>query len=362
MDAAQTNAGELYIERGGPAYRLMQWIGLIRGDDPSVGRRIVAFIAVTYVPLLIFSVWEGHAIGPTPQMSLLLDFAAFARLLVAVPLLCIAELTIGSRITSAGLHFLQAGLVGPQDQPGFDRAVRRLARWRESRGAELVILAIAVVGSWTLTAESVYGGTTATWSDTTFTAAQGQRLSLAGLWYHMVSVPILQFFWYRWLWRFFIWVRFLYDVSRLELNLVPTHADGAGGLAFLGTTHVTFGILAFGASCVLSAAAAFDIVFESASIDFFRIHFITLVVVTQVLFLSPLLVFSPALIRARLAGLRQYSLLVLRYNRAFHDKWIEGGAPRDEPLLGRPTSSHWPIWGTATSSSARCALFRSPSA
>ncbi len=49
------NESELYIERGGPAYRLMQWIGLIRGDDPSVERRIVAFLAVTCVPLLVLS-------------------------------------------------------------------------------------------------------------------------------------------------------------------------------------------------------------------------------------------------------------------------------------------------------------------
>ena len=32
--------------------------------------------------------------------------------------------------------------------------------------------------------------------------------------------------------------------------------------------------------------------------------------------------------------MRQYSLLVLRYNRAFHDKWIQGQAAAGEPLLG----------------------------
>ena len=32
--------------------------------------------------------------------------------------------------------------------------------------------------------------------------------------------------------------------------------------------------------------------------------------------------------------MRQYSLLVLRYNRAFHEKWIEGQVAEGEPLLG----------------------------
>jgi hypothetical protein len=44
--------------------------------------------------------------------------------------------------------------------------------------------------------------------------------------------------------------------------------------------------------------------------------------------------FVPILIRSRLAWLRDYSLLVVRYNRSFHEKWITGKVPPDEPLLG----------------------------
>ena len=237
-------------------------------------------------------------------------------------------------MTAAGLHFVRAGLVRPEDYPAFEQAIRRLARWRESLWAELVLLGMALVGAWTLTAETVYGSATTSWHTATIATDQGLASSLVGLWYHVIAVPILQFFWYRWLWRFIIWVRFLYDVSRLNLDLVPTHADGAGGLGFLGTAHTAFGILSFAMSSVLSAAAAFLIVFDGAGIDAFKIHFITLLIVTEVLFLGPLVMFCPALIRARQAWLRQYSLLVLRYNRAFHEKWIEGKAAEGEPLLG----------------------------
>jgi hypothetical protein len=34
--------------------------------------------------------------------------------------------------------------------------------------------------------------------------------------------------------RFFIWYRFLWQVSKIPLNLIPTHPDRAGGLGFLG--------------------------------------------------------------------------------------------------------------------------------
>jgi hypothetical protein len=334
MNPVVANESELYIERGGPAYRLMQRIGLIRGDDPSVARRIIAFLAVTWLPLLVLSSWEGLAIGPTPRESFLLDFAAFARFLVAVPLLFIAEVTIGLRVTTAGLHFLRADLVRPEDYPAFEQAIRRLARWRESLGAEVVLVGIAVIGAWTFTAETVYGGATASWHTATVATGNGTHLSLVGLWYHVVSVPILQFFWYRWLWRYLIWIRFLYDVCRLKLDLVPTHADGAGGLGFLGTTHTVFGILTFAMSSVLSAAAAFVIIFEGVQIEAFQVHFVTVLVITEVVILGPLAMFCPALVRARQAWIRQYSLLVLRYNRAFHEKWIEGQGPEGEPLLG----------------------------
>jgi len=334
MNSALANENDLYIERGGPAYRLMQRMGLIRGEDPSVRRRVVVFLAVTWLPLLIFAVWEGLAIGPTSRESFLLDFATFARFLIAVPLLVVAEVVIGPRMTSAGLQFVRAGLVRPADYPAFEQAIRRVVRWRESLWAELVLLGMALVGAWTLTTESLYGSTTASWQNAVGATDQGSRLVLVGLWYHIIAVPIIQFFWYRWLWRLIIWMRFLYDVSRLDLDLVPTHADAAGGLGFLGTAHTAFGILSFALSSVLSAAAAFRIVFEEAPIETFQVHFITVLIAAEVLFLGPLILFCPALIRARQTWLREYSLLVLRYNRAFHEKWIEGRVADGEQLLG----------------------------
>lgn len=39
-------------------------------------------------------------------------------------------------------------------------------------------------------------------------------------------------------WRLIIWSRFLFDISRLNLALVPTHADKAGGLDFLGNARL----------------------------------------------------------------------------------------------------------------------------
>jgi hypothetical protein len=46
------------------------------------------------------------------------------------------------------------------------------------------------------------------------------------------------------------------------------------------------------------------------------------------------LAFAPQLAEAKRAGLREYGNLAERYMREFDTKWIRGGAPADEPLLG----------------------------
>jgi hypothetical protein len=48
----------------------------------------------------------------------------------------------------------------------------------------------------------------------------------------------------------------------------------------------------------------------------------------------PLLVFTPRLLEVKRVGLREYGKLAERYVREFDTKWLRGGAPPDEPLVG----------------------------
>jgi hypothetical protein len=224
--------------------------------------------------------------------------------------------------------------VSPEDYPAFDRAIARAARGRESVWPEIVIVGIALIGPWTVTVETFGGGATGTWHSTSLPGGSGRRLSLSGMWYYTVAVPLLQFLLYRWLWRLFLWFRFLFTVSRMDLKLIATHADQAGGLGFLGVAHTSLGVFAFGVGAVMSADAAFRIVFHNAAIETFKVPLIFLLIVTQTVILGPLLMFVPILARTRREWLRSYSLFVVRYNRAFHEKWIDSTPPESEPLLG----------------------------
>ena len=50
--------------------------------------------------------------------------------------------------------------------------------------------------------------------------------------------------------------------------------------------------------------------------------------------IGPLLVFAPQLAQAQRTGLREYGTLAERYVREFDAKWLRGGAPTEEPLVG----------------------------
>jgi hypothetical protein len=339
-DQVLREVSAIEFELGGPAYRVMQRIGIIKGAGPSVGRRSVAFIAMTWLPMLVLAALEGHAIGPTPRASLLLDFATYARLFIAVPLIFAAEMIVGPRMHSAATRFVEAGIVQPESLRGFAAAVQRVARRREAWLPEAIFLIVALFGGWLISVEQVAGLASASWH-TVWTGAVA-RPSLAALWYHFTAIPLLQFFVLRWLWRLIVWALFLWDVSRLRLDLEPTHTDMAGGLGFLGNAHMSMWIFPFAFGCVISAELAFSASFEGLNVASLKtmmpVLFAYLVFVELATF-GPLVVFVGPLLAARREALRTYGTLVQQHNALFSRKWIMGEKPADELPLGNPDMS-----------------------
>jgi hypothetical protein len=171
-----------------------------------------------------------------------------------------------------------------------------------------------------------------TWYATS--AGAGARLTAAGQWYLHVSIPIFQFLLFRWYFRLLVWFLFLWQVSRLDLRLTPTHPDRAGGLGFLGGAPVAFATVILAQSAFLSALIANRIFFHGATLASFRYEIAAFVLLQLAMVLGPLLVFAPTLFALKRRGRREYDALAARYTREFHDKWIGGAAPADEPLIG----------------------------
>jgi hypothetical protein len=85
---------------------------------------------------------------------------------------------------------------------------------------------------------------------------------------------------------------------------------------------------------LLAGMIASRIFAAGASLTDFKVELAGMVAVMLVAVLAPLLVFSPNLAAAKRAGMREYGTLAQRYAREFDRKWLRGGAPADEPLVG----------------------------
>jgi hypothetical protein len=154
------------------------------------------------------------------------------------------------------------------------------------------------------------------------------------MWFGYVSLPLFQFLLIRWYFRLFIWTRFLWQVSRIELSIVPTHPDRFGGLGFLSNTVYAFAVLLVAHGAMVAAQLANRIFFVGASLMQYKVEIAVMVVFLLCVVFGPLLVFAPRLARAKRTGLREYGTLAERYVREFDVKWLRGGVPAGEPLVG----------------------------
>ena len=139
----------------------------------------------------------------------------------------------------------------------------------------------------------------------------------------------------RWYFRLFIWARFLWQVSRIELRLVPTHPDRVGGLGFLSKTAYAFCRVLLAHGAMLAGPLANRIFYLGAALPQFKGEIARPGhLCCWPLCFGPLLVFAPQLSQAKRTGLREYGTLAERYVREFDAKWLRGGAPADEPFVG----------------------------
>lgn len=323
---------DLSIVLGGPFYQLLRRSHLSGEALERLRRRLIVLPLVAWLPLLVLSALEGQALGGRAAVPFLLDVDVQIQLLVVVPLFLAAERTVFLGVRPVVRDFRGRALIPERARGRFEAAVASAGRLGHSIVAEVVLLAfVYVVGVLILWRH--YGAlATATWYGAP--TAAGLRLSLAGTWYGYVSVPLYQFLLIRWYFRLFIWARFLWQVSRIDLGLVPTHPDRAGGLGFLANTVYGFIPLAMAHGAMLAGQIANRILYLGAALPDFTVEIAVLVGFVMTVVLAPFLVFAPQLVRAKLLANREYGALAERYVREFEAKWLRGGAPRDAPLVG----------------------------
>ncbi|HEY2547674.1 MAG TPA: hypothetical protein VGI46_16500 [Candidatus Acidoferrum sp.] len=312
---------------GGPTFQFFRRAHLEGDHGELLRRRVIIITLFVWLPLLLLSMFTSPHGGA--RLSFLQDIEVHARFLVALPILIGGELLVHLRTGIVVRRFVERQIVRPQELPRFDNAIESAIRMRNSIPIELgLLLVVYTLGIWIW--NSRVGLTTSTWY-----ANPGGRWNLtpAGYWYVFVSIPIVQFILLRWYFRLFIWFRFLWQVSRMDLHLIPTHPDRCAGLSFLGKSSYSFGPILFAQGAMLAGVVASRVLYRGESLLSFKLQIGGFVVFFVLAILGPLLMFTPQLANARRKGLADYGLLAQRYVESFERKWVVRDHTSEE-LLG----------------------------
>jgi hypothetical protein len=330
--SASPAGGDFSLVLGGPLYQLLRRAHLADDALSLQRRRIVVITLLAWLPLLVLAALDGRLMGGGVAVPFLFDVDLHVKFLVALPLLVVAELVVHQRMRSLVENFQARRLVPAESIGRFEAAIASAYRLRNSVPAEVLLMAFVYVVGITVIWRQHMALDAATWyADPT---AEGTRLTLAGVWYGYVSLPVFQFLLCRWYFRICVWVRLLWQVSRIRLRLVPTHPDRVGGLGFLGTTTHAFIPLLMAHGALWAGFIANQIFYAGGNLVQYRLEILLLVIIMVLLTVGPLLVFAPQLAEARRTGLREYGTLAQGYVRDFDSKWLRGAGPSDEPMLG----------------------------
>lgn len=329
---ASGTAADFSLVLGGPLYQLLRRAHLSGSTLELLHRRILFIVAVAWLPLLVLSLLDGVAVGTAVRVPFLFDVDLHLRFLLSLPILVAAELIVHQRTRIVVGQFFAQGLVPDSLRARFDEALEGAAKLRNSIVAELILIAV------------VYGvGIFVVWRHymvldvpTWYATPEAGRVQpkLAGWWYFFVSLPVYQFILLRWYWRFVVWTRFLWQVSRLPLAYQPLHPDGNGGIGFLSGVTRAFAPLLFAQGVLLAGALANTILYEGEVLTSFYVEVVLFAAFLVFVIVAPFLLFMLPLSAAKRQGLREYAQLSRQYADEFADKWIRGTPPAGEALVG----------------------------
>jgi hypothetical protein len=329
VNASADTAFELSIVRGDLPFRLQRRVGLVPPAGLGLVRRAVFWSLLAWLPIVLWALYVGRAMPGVPGEPLLAHFGVHARFLVAVPLLILAEGPVHALTTRLLAHFVHSGVVPPATVGQFRAAIAATVRLRDATLPWVAMLGVVV--AFASTSEVVHHSHEIEWE-----GAAGGRPGFGALWYLYVARSIYLTLVLAWLWRLVLLAVLFWRIGRIDLALVPTHPDRAGGLGFLERVPPLFAPVPLAIGCVLASRWAHDAVYHGLALPSLKVQMIAFVVVSVVLFVLPIAAFMRPLRRAKKQALLDYGALVGRHGRLVHDRWIEGKNVGDDALLAAP--------------------------
>jgi hypothetical protein len=285
-------------------------------------KRCLAVMGLTWLPVALLALVSGHAGGGMVATNFFADFAAYAQFLVGMPLFMIAEPIIEESTRSVARQLISCDIVRPEDQGRLYRVHRLIARVRKPYWSDLACLVIAYSFSVVILVPEFGPNHLQTWHVKDY--GHWRFLTAPGLWEFLIALPLMNYTWLRLMWKIVLWIFYLQRVSRMDLDLHPTHPDLTGGIGFISDAQGRFAIfiLAYGISNV-AATVVYEIVIQHYNFQTMPVWgpLFLFAVGAPLLFLTPLFMFTKHLYRSKNRALATYRERVTAQGRSVESRW-----------------------------------------
>ena len=308
---------------------LSRRIALLDPDSERTKRMAIITAAIAWIPVGVLALAQG----PSYLRLFLTDYAAQSRLLFVIPLLIITEPWMILRWEVIASHFLIVDLIRKEDIPRFERDFAVFERWRHQWSSQLIIL--FAVYCWAIAAIPLVH-VIPPWCSGTHVFG---KLSWAGGYYLLISLPLLVYLVFRWIWNIALWSLFLNKISRLDLRLVPSHPDLVGGLSFLENSLRGYLPFAFAIGTIVAGGVANHMIHLKEPLAASQSEAVLTLLLVFLICVVPLCTFYKPLLRARWRGTFQYGKFAIEIGHQFEAKWLDSQHTVQETDLQVPDFS-----------------------
>jgi hypothetical protein len=310
----------------------LRWFRRLRLVPPGglgTKRRALIFAALTWVPIVVWAAMAGRLWDPDTGESLMRHYGIHVRCLIAIPLFILAEGALHRTVRHIVSHFLSSGVVALPQKAAFEGLVADARRLRDSSLPWVFVAGVTI--AWTTIDAPSSHEDALSWAF----GADG-TLGFGGAWFVYVARPIFLALLLGWIWRILLVAYAFWRVGRLELSLVPSHPDHAGGIAFVEKLPGAYALVTFAMSAAIASRWAHEIAYHGATLQSYRLPAALFAILWTLLALLPLLALAPPLWSARHGALPEYAKLVGEQGRLVHRRWILGKTVGEEPILDAP--------------------------
>lgn len=321
-----SNAEEIPISliRGGALYWAQEKVGLIRRNQWNLGRRIFVAVAVAWIPLVVLAAMHSG----TDLRELLTDYRIYSRVLIAIPLLLIAQVGMEGHFREMAEYFIQADLVRAEDLGRFGGIMTKARHLRDAKLPEVLVMAAVIL-------QIAYMLESGRLKNVSWITDSGiGALTPAGYYSTFVTQGIFMVLLGLVLWKWLIWILVMRDLANIDLQLDPTDGDLNSGLGFLSEIPKAFLPVLLAISAVIGATWRFQVLAGQVELKSLVMPAAVLAALVLLIFVGPLALFTPKLLKSKGEGQIEYGTLRHLHSLEFRKRWVQERNEHLPELLG----------------------------